>query len=100
MASRVQLLSLSIMLSQVIHVVMDVSTSFLFVLCSLAHDCELCPTLFDPADCSPPGSCVHGLFQARILEQVSMPSYKGSSRPRDQTHVSYVSCIGRWVLYH
>ena len=83
MASRVQLLSLSIMLSQVIHVVMDVSTSFLFVLCSLAHDCELCPTLFDPADCSPPGSCVHGVFQARILEQAVISYFRGFSHPRD-----------------
>ena len=33
---------------------------------------QLCPTLCNPTDCSPPGSCVHGIFQARILEQVSM----------------------------
>ena len=40
-----------------------------------------------------------GILQARILEWVAMPSFKGSSRPRDQTQVSYASCIGRWVLY-
>ena len=38
-------------------------------------------------------------FQARILEWVAMPSSRGSSQPRDQTHVSYISCIGRQVLY-
>ena len=51
-------------------------------------------------DCSLPGSSVHGILQARIVEWVAMPSSKGSSQPRDQTLVSYVSCIGRWVLYH
>ena len=40
------------------------------------------------------------ILQARILEWVAMPSSRGSSRPRDRTHVSYISCIGRWVLYH
>ena len=39
------------------------------------------PTLCDPVDCSPPGSSVHGILQARILEWVAMPSSKGSSRP-------------------
>ena len=57
-------------------------------------------TLCNPMDCSPPGSSVHRIFQARVLVWVAMPSSRGSSRPRDWTHVSYVSCIGRWVLYH
>ena len=39
-------------------------------------------------DCSPPGSSVHGILQARILEWVAMPSSRGSSRPRDRTQVS------------
>ena len=52
----------------------------------------------DPTGCSPPGSSVHGILQARILEWVVMPSSRGSSWPRDWTHVSYVSCTGRWVL--
>ena len=47
----------------------------------------------------PPGSSVHGVFQARILEWVAISSSRGSSGPRDRTHVSCVSCIGRWVLY-
>ena len=51
-------------------------------------------------DYSLPGSSVHGIPQARILEWVAMPSSRGSSRPRDQTHVYFVSCINRWILYH
>ena len=54
---------------------------------------QLCPTLCNPMDCSPPGSSVHGVLQARILEWIAMPSSKGSSRPRDQTGISYISCI-------
>ena len=57
-------------------------------------------TLCDPVDCSPPGSSVHGILQARILGWVAMPSSRGSSQPRDGTWVSYVSCVGRWVLYY
>ena len=54
----------------------------------------------DPMDCSPPGPSVHGILQARILEWVAISSSRGSSRPGGQTHVSCVSCIGRWVHYH
>ena len=48
-------------------------------------------------DCSPPGSSVHGIFQARILEWVAISFSRGSSQPRDQTCVSQ---IGRPILYH
>ena len=41
-----------------------------------------------------------GILQVRILEWVAMPSSRASSQPRDQTFISYVSCIGRCVLYH
>ena len=41
-----------------------------------------------------------GIFHTRILEWVPMPSSRGSSQPRDQTRISYVSCIGRQILYH
>ena len=61
---------------------------------------QLCQTLCNPMDHSLPAPSVHGILQTRILEWVAMPSSRGSSRPRDQTHVSYVSCIGRQVLYH
>ena len=51
-------------------------------------------------DCSPPGSSVHEILQARILEWVAMPSSRGSSGPWGKTQVSLISCIGMWVLYH
>ena len=50
-------------------------------------------------DCSPLGSSLRGILQARILEWVAMPSSRGSSWPRDQTHVFYFPCIGRQILY-
>ena len=59
-----------------------------------------CLTPWDPMDCSPPGSSVHGISQARILEWVAMPSSGGSSRPRDRTWVSFIPCTGRGVLHH
>ena len=61
---------------------------------------QSCPTLCDPMDHSPPGSSIHGILQARIPEWVAMLSSRGSSQPKDQTCISYTSCIGRWVLYH
>ena len=66
------------------------------VLNHLSHYLTLC----DPMDYSPLGSSVHRLLQARTLEWAAFSSSRGSSQPRDQTHVSYISCIGRWVLYH
>ena len=58
-----------------------------------------CVWLCDPKDHSPPGSSVHGISQARILEWIAISSSRGSSWSRDQTWVSWVSCIGRQVLY-
>ena len=52
---------------------------------------QLCLTLCDPVDCSPPGSPVHRIFQARIPEWGAMPSSRGSSRCSDQTCVSYIA---------
>ena len=57
------------------------------------------PTLCNPMDCSPPGSIVHGLTQARILQWISMPSSRGSSQTRDQTSISSVSCFVKQVLF-
>ena len=54
-------------------------------------------TLCDPKDCSPPGSFVHGIFQARILEWVAISFSRGSSWARDQIQVS---CVGKWILNH
>ena len=64
--------------------------------CVHAKLLQLYLTPCDPMDCSPPGSSIHGILQARILEWVAMPSSRGSSWPRDQTHISYT---GRRVLY-
>ena len=66
--------------------------------CALSH--SVMSDSCDPMDCSLQESSVHGILQARLQEWVAMPSSRGSSRPRDQTRVSQVSCIGRWVLYH
>ena len=57
-------------------------------------------TLCDPMDYSPPVSSVRGILQAAALEWLALTSSRGSSRPRDQIHLSYVSCVSRWVLYH
>ena len=54
---------------------------------------QLYPALCNPMDCSPPGSSVCGILQARILECVAMPFSRGSSRPRDQTWISCVTGI-------
>ena len=58
---------------------------------------QLCLTLCDPVDRSPPGSSVHGILQARILEWVAIPFSRGSFRPRDQTQV-LLHC--RQILHH
>ena len=52
----------------------------------------------DPMDYRLPGSSVPGILQARMLEWVAMPSSRGSSPPRDGTHVSCVSCIADGFL--
>ena len=54
-------------------------------------------TLGNPMDCSPPGSSVHGISQARILEWVAISYSRGSSRCRDRTRVY---CVGKRILYH
>ena len=60
---------------------------------AVAKSLQLCPTLCDPIDGSPLGSSVPGILQARILEWVAISSSRGSFQPKDQTHISYVSCI-------
>ena len=51
---------------------------------------QSCPTLSDPMDCSPPGSPLHGISQARILEWFALSFSRGSSQPRDQI------CLLHW----
>ena len=56
-----------------------------------ARSLQSCPTLCDPMDCSPPGSSVHGVLQARTLEWIAMPSSRGSSQLRYQTCISCIA---------
>ena len=60
---------------------------------------SVCPTLCSPIDCSLPGSSVHGIFQARVLEWVAISFSRGSSQPRDWTSVSLtvVRCFTIWA---
>ena len=58
---------------------------------------QLCLTLCDPIDCNPPLSLS---FQARILEWVAVSYSRGYSSPKNQTRISGISWIGRWILYH
>ena len=62
--------------------------------CMHAKSLQSRTALCDPTDCSPPGFSVHGVFQARILEWVAMPSSRGSSRPRDGACISL--CLLHW----
>ena len=48
-------------------------------------------SLCSPMNCSPPGSSVHGILQARIVEYVAIPFSRGSSQPGDQTQVSFIA---------
>ena len=57
---------------------------------------QLCPNLYDSMDCSPPGSSVHGILQARILEWVAMPSSRGSSWPRHWTGSPVLRAESLW----
>ena len=66
------------------------------VLCLVAQLHLTC----SPVDCSLPGSFVHEIFQARILEWGTVSYSRGSSQSRDGTRVSVVSCIVRQILYH
>ena len=74
------------------------------------HVCSVtqsCPNLCYPMYCSPPGSCVHGILQARILDWIAMPCSRGSSQSKDQIHVSSVRSLSRvqhfvtpWTIAH
>ena len=65
---------------------------------------QMCPTLCDPMDCSPSGSSVHGILQARVLEWVAISFSRGSSWPRDWTPVFCIAgrcftfCVSREAL--
>ena len=68
--------------------------------CICRQDSQSCLSLCDPVNCSPPGSSVSEILQAKILEWVAISSSRGSSPPGDWTHVSCISCTARWILYH
>ena len=70
------------------------STSMTICCCSLVTKSR--PTLCNAMDCSPPGSSVHGILQARILEWIAISFSRGSSWPMEPTRVS---CICRQILY-
>ena len=66
--------------------------------CMHAKSQQLCLAFWDPMDCGPPGFSVHGIFQARILAWVGMPSSRGSSQPRDPSRdwSSISLCLLHW----
>ena len=63
---------------------------------------QSCPTLCNPMDCSAPGSSIHGIFQARILEYFAISFSRGSSQPRDQTWVSCTAekLFTNWAVWY
>ena len=65
----------------------------LLYLCVHAQLLQSYPTLCNPVDCSPSGSSLHGILQARILERVAMPSSTRSSQPKKGTRIFWGSCI-------
>ena len=69
----------------------------LYMLFARAQSLQSCLTLCDPMDHCLPDSSVHGIFQLRILEWVATPSFRGSSLPRDWTHISCIA--GRFFTY-
>ena len=80
--------------------ILYVAENVIFQLCLCVLPLQLYLTLCDPMNYGPPGSSVHGILQARILEWVAMPSSRGSSWHGNWTCVSHVSCTRRQVLYH
>ena len=69
------------------------------LMCSMCLVAQSYLTLCDLMDCSPPGSSVHWIFQARILEWAVISSSRAFSRPRDWAHVSCVFYTERWIVY-
>ena len=71
-----------------------------FASCPRVKSLQSCLTLCNAVDLCSPDSSIHGILQARKLVWAAVSSSMDSSQPRDRTHVSYVSCTGRWDLYH
>ena len=85
--------ALSLVPSVLVHYQSRLLIPLLHLYCLLLT-AQLCLILCNSVDCSPPGSSVHGILQARILEWVAIPFSRGSSRPRD---LGLLHC--RQVLY-
>ena len=78
------------------------SNTCLITIVSIACVCvhaQSCPTLCEPMGCSPPCSCVHGIFLAGLLECITIASSRGSPQTRDPNHISCISCTGRKIHY-
>ena len=86
----------------VVQLLSHVRYSYIFSFLDLLsiQETHSCLTLCDPMDYSLPGSSVHGIAQARILEWAAISSSRGSSQLRRGTLILCIFCIGRWILYH
>ena len=65
-----------------------------------AKSLQSCPILYDPMNCGSPGSSVHGILQARMLEWVPCPSPGDLPNPGIEPTALSVACVGRWILYY
>ena len=81
-----------------LYIYIDLSIS-IYHACVLSHF-SCVHSLQPPGLYSLSGFSVHGILQERILEWVAMPFSRGYSQTRDGTRASYVTCIGRRVIYH
>ena len=73
----------------------------ILIMCMCMCICaQSCLALCNRMDYSPPGSSVHGVSQARILELVAISSFRGSSQSNDGIRISCISCIGKRILHH
>ena len=71
----------------------SLETLEIYFLLAIFYSLQSCLTLCHPVDCSPLGFSVYGILHARILKWIARPSSRGSSPPRDQTHISYISAL-------
>ena len=86
------------MVSRFISIIIP-SVLYSFITESESEVAQSCPTLCDPMDYSLPGSSLHGIFQARVLEWVAISFSRGSSQSKDRTRVSCIPgrCFNLWA---
>ena len=75
--------SQSIVFQKIRNAVVEIDVPALRVACGCTRSLQSCLTLYDAMDCSLLGSSLHMILQVRILEWIAMPSFRGSSQPRD-----------------